>query len=250
MQLSKKFIKNIIGLSFISSLAISAPSIANTLTDAELQNAIEAKLTVQLESADVAAYTAEFLMNEILTWKGEELPLNEVDSILAYAFGNRVMPNGNQVPGPMNEALADTVVEIYKQTGKPVYAQWEIAQSIGDRIPAKHLFSIDPKIAPDGTLTYLSTNGVAEEAVKQSGGDMGKTVVVGFYEHSLRTIITSKRFGIDAYAPEGIKLPHDYDEQSGQGWTRDAKTFVIHEVSNRAANERNRLIEIATSEEK
>ena len=233
-------------LILLASVTLAGPLCAETLTDAELKSAIEARLTAQLGNKDVAAHTAKFLMDEILTWKGEELPIDEADSILAYAFGNRVIPNGNQVPGPMNEALADTVVYIYKQTEKPVYAQWEIAQSIGDRIPAKHLTFINPKIAADGSLTYLSTDGVAAAAVKLSGGNMGKTIVVAFYEHSLRTINTSKSVGIDAYAPEDIELPHDYDPQSGQAWTRDAKTFVMHEIGNRAINERGRLIKAAT----
>jgi hypothetical protein len=237
---------NIKLLILLAGVALAAPICAETLTDAELESAIEAKLTTQLGNSDVAAYTAKFLMDEILTWKGEELPIEEADTILAFAFGNRVILNGNQVPGPMNVALADTVVEIYKQTGIPVYAQWEIAQSIGDRIPVKHLTSINPKIAADGTLTYLSTDGVAAAAVQLSGGNMGKTVVVGFYEHSLRTINTSKSVGIDAYAPEDIELPHDYDPQSGQAWTRDAKTFVMHEIGNRSINERTRLIKAAT----
>ena len=231
-------------LSALLTTTVAAPAFA--LTDAELQDAITKKLEIQLENKEVAAYTSEFIMNNLLTWKGEKLPLNEADSILAYAFGNRVLENGNQIPGPMNEALADTVVEIYEEIGKPVYAQWEIAQSIGDRIPAKDLTSINPHIAEDGTLTYLSTNGVAQEAIKLSGGDLGKTVVVGFYEHSLRTINTSKAMGIDAYAPAGIALPHDYDELSGQAWTRDAKTFVMHEIRNRGTNERTRLIDEAT----
>lgn len=233
-------------LVLLVSIAVAAPLWAEPLTDAELASAVEARLTVQLGNKDVAAYATKFLMDEILTWKGEELPIDQADSILAYAFGNRVLPNGNQVPGPMNEALADTVVDIYQQTEKPVYAQWEIAQAIGDRIPANHLTSINPKIAADGSLTYLSTDGVAAEAVKLSGGNMGKTVVVGFYEHSLRTISTSKRAGINAYAPEDIELPHDYDPQSGQAWTRDAKTFVMHEIGNRSINERRRLIKAAT----
>ncbi|MGY3569775.1 hypothetical protein [Vibrio paucivorans] len=224
----------------------AAPAFA--LTDAELEAAMVKKLEVQLENKEAAQYTAEFIMNNLLTWKGEELPLDQADSILAYAFGNRLMPNGNQVPGPMNEALADTVVEIYEQTGKPVYAQWEIAQSIGDRIPAKDLHSINPVIAKDGSLTYLSTIGVAETAVEMSGGDLGKTLVVGFYEHSLRTINTSKDFGIDAYAPAGIELPHEYDPESGQAWTREVKTFIMHEVRNRGTNERTRLIEEALAE--
>ncbi|MCW8331437.1 hypothetical protein MD588_21825 [Photobacterium sp. SDRW27] len=217
---------------------------SDSITDEQLQDAIEAKLAEQLQNKDVAAYTAEFLMNEILTWQGEPLPLDQADSILAYAFGNRVAPNGNQEPGPMNEALADVVVDIHKKTGKPVYAQWEIAQSIGDRIAPEYLTSINPQIGADGTIVYLSTIGVADEVVKQAGGvdKLGKTVVVGFYVHSLRTISTSRDAGIDAYAPEGIALPYDYDPESGQAWTRDAQTFVMHEIRNRATNERTRLI--------
>lgn len=222
----------------------SALAASGSLTDEQLQEAIEIKLTDQLQDKDVAAHTAEFLMNEILTWQGEPLPLDQADTILAYAFGNRLKQNGNQEPGPMNEALADVVVELHKKTGKPVYAQWEIAQSIGDRISPEFLTSINPQIAADGTIVYLSTIGVADEVVKQAGGvdKLGKTIVVGFYEHSLRTISTSRDAGIEAYAPEGVALPHEYDPESGQAWTRDAKTFVMHEIRNRATNERTRLI--------
>lgn len=222
----------------------SAFAASANLTDDQLREAIEIKLTEQLQDKDVAAHTAEFLMNEILTWQGEPLPLEQADTILAYAFGNRLKSNGNQEPGPMNEALADVVVELHKKTGKPVYAQWEIAQSIGDRIAPEFLTSINPQIAADGTIVYLSTIGVADEVVKQAGGvdKLGKTVVVGFYEHSLRTISTSRDAGIEAYAPEGVALPHEYDPESGQAWTRDAKTFVMHEIRNRATNERTRLI--------
>ncbi|MGF1735434.1 hypothetical protein [Photobacterium satsumensis] len=232
-----------LSLAILAASLIAGPAFA--LTDAELESAISAKLETQLKDKAVADYTAEFIMENLLTWEGEPLELSEADSIMAFAFGNRLMENGNQVPGPMNEQLADTVVEVYKATGKPVYAQWEIAQSIGDRIPADKLFSINPVIAADGTLTYLSSIGVADTAVQMAGGDLGKTVVVAFREHSLRTLTTAKAFGIDAYAPAGVELPHKYDTQSGQGWTRDQQTFVFHELTYRSKAERDRLIKEA-----
>ena len=235
----------------ISAITLASPSvIAAQLSDADLQAAMEATLTEQLKDEKVAAHTAEFIMNNLLTWQGEPLPLDQADSIIAYAFGNRIAENGNQSPGPMNKALADTVVEIYEKTGKPIYAQWEIAQEIGDRVEAKDLTAIYPKVGSDGTIIYLSTIGVAEEIVKLAGGadKLGKAVVVGFYEHSLRTINTTKDAGIEAYAPEGIELPHDYDEDSGQPWTRDALIFVMHEIRNRGTNERTRLIEQANQD--
>ncbi|MGF1683939.1 hypothetical protein [Photobacterium minamisatsumaniensis] len=216
----------------------------DTVSDAQLRQAIEAKLVKQLMDKDVAASTAEFLMTHILTWQSELLPLPQAESILAFAFGNRTLPNGNQLPGPMNEALADAVVEIYHQTRKPVYAQWEIAQAIDKRVPEQHLFAIYPRLTAKGTIDYLCTKGVAERAVELAGGidNMGKTVVVGFYEHSLRTIDTAKELGIDAYAPAGIELPNNYDKKSGQQWTRDHLTYVMHEIRTRATNERERLI--------
>ncbi len=239
--------KNIKLKSLVLAAAVtcsSAFAASDAITDEQLQSAIEARLTEQLKNKEVAAYTAEFLMNEVLTWKGEPLAVNQADSILAYAFGNRLSANGNQTPGPMNKALAGVVVDLHKKTGKPVYAQWEIAQSIGDRIAPEFITSINPLIAEDGTVVYLSTTGVADEVVKQAGGadKLGKTLVVGFYEHSLRTIITSREAGIDAYAPQDTALPHDYDAQSGQAWTRDALTFVMHEIRNRATNQRTKLI--------
>ncbi|CAH0536553.1 hypothetical protein [Vibrio marisflavi] len=232
--------KKLILVPLLSILYI-APSFA--MTDTQLEQGLVEKLTVQLEDKPAAEYAAKFILNQLLTWKGKELSVNQADSILAYSFGNRVLPNGNQTPGPMNQELANTVVEIYKQTGKPVYAQWEIATAIGKRIPSDKLFYINPVVNSDGSVTYLSTIGVAEEAVKLSGGDLGKTIVVAFYEHSLRAIDTSKEFGIEAYAPKEIELPHHYDAQSGQAWTRDKNTFIMHEISNRSANERTKLIE-------
>ncbi|MGR5063655.1 hypothetical protein [Photobacterium sp. DNB22_13_2] len=236
----------------ISVLVLISPfASAEKLSDADLQAAITVKLTEQLKDEKVAAHTADFIMKNLLTWQGEPLPIDQADSIIAYAFGNRIAENGNQSPGPMNTALADTVVEIYEKNSKPVYAQWEIAQEIGDRIDAKDLTAIYPKVGSDGTIIYLSTIGVAEEIVKLAGGTdkLGKAVVVGFYEHSLRTINTSKDAGIDAYAPEGVELPNQYDEQSGQPWTRDALIFVMHEIRNRGTNERTRLIEQSNQEE-
>ncbi|PSW20750.1 hypothetical protein C9I98_07875 [Photobacterium sanctipauli] len=214
------------------------------ISDEQLQRAIAAKLTGQLKDKEVAASTAAFLMTHILTWQNRTLPLACADSILAFAFGNRIEPNGNQLPGPMNEDLADVAVELFQQTNKPVYAQWEVAQAVGDRIPSHHLFAIYPRLTAKGTIDYLCTKGVAERAIELAGGvsGMGKTLVVAFYEHSLRTIDTAKGVGIDAYAPEGVEMPNRFDAESGQQWTQDHLTYVMHEIRTRATNERERLI--------
>ncbi|WP_394150049.1 hypothetical protein [Vibrio maritimus] len=219
---------------------MAASVIANAaepqLTDEQLQMAMEARLVEQLKDPQAAKLLSEFLIEDVLTWRAETLDIKEADSILAFAFGNRHAQNGNQIPGPMNGQLADLAVELHKETGKPVYAQWEIAQQIGDRVAADKLFPIYPTVNEGGELIYLNTTGVALDAVKQAGGfeKMGKTIVLAFYEHNLRAVNTAREAGLEAFAPAGYEMPSDYDANSGQPWTRDRNTFMLYEVRTRA----------------
>ncbi|GAL28936.1 hypothetical protein JCM19239_5042 [Vibrio variabilis] len=200
---------------------MAASVIANAaepqLTDEQLQMAMETRLVEQLKDPQAAKLLSEFLIEDVLTWRAETLDIKEADSILAFAFGNRHAENGNQIPGPMNSQLADLAVELHKETGKPVYAQWEIAQQIGDRVAEDKLFPIYPTVNEGGELIYLNTTGVALDAVKQAGGfeKMGKTIVLAFYEHNLRAVNTAREAGLEAFAPAGYEMPSDYDANSG-----------------------------------
>ena len=206
------------------------------LTDSQLKAAILVKLTDQLGDKKVADEVANFVMDDVLTWKPKTIDIDKADSILAFAFGNRHAKNGNQIPGNMNEQLADFVVNIYSKIHKPVFAQWEIAQAIGKRIPEKDLHAIYPTVNNEGNLVYLNTKGVALDAVDQAGGfdKMGTTIVVAFKEHALRAVNTAIAAGLNAYAPKGYNLPDKYDTNSGQPWTRDKLTFVLYEIRTRA----------------
>jgi hypothetical protein len=235
--------KKVFHLLINAAMLIFAP-VASAISDAELQKAMEAKLNLELGDPEASRVTAEFLMKEVLTWNGETLPVRQADSIVAYAFGNRILPNGNQIPGDMNKQLADVVVSLYEQTEKPVYAQWEVAQEVGDRIPPKHLHFINPIIGDDGIIVYLGTIDVAKEAIRMAGGSkiMGKTLVVGFREHSLRCLNLSRDLGMDAYMPAGVDMPSRYDPKSGQPWTRNRATFIFHEIRTRAQVMRGKMI--------
>jgi len=213
---------------------------AEKLTEDQLKAGIEERLVEQLGDREAAELVADFLMEDILTWKAETLDIKKADSILAFAFGNGIAKNGNQTPGGMNEQLADLVVKLYKKTKKPVYAQWEIAQAIGNRVPKRDLFPIYPTVDEGGNLIYLNTTGVALDAVKQAGGfdRMGNTLVVAFYEHNIRAVKTAREAGLKAYAPEGYEMPSDYDKESGQPWTRDRNTFILYEIRTRANSKR------------
>ncbi|MGA4837332.1 hypothetical protein [Streptomyces sp. G45] len=123
-------------------------------------------------------------------------------------------------PGPVNEELADTVARIRRQRDLPVYAQWEIARFLDSKYAMKNVTSIEPVIASDGTITYLSTDGVAQqvaEARRKLPGGLGTACVVGFRDHLKRCVLTTKDRGMPAFAPRGFTMPKTYDPQQARG---------------------------------
>lgn len=170
----------------------------------------------------------QLFLDDHFNWNPPTISPSEVNSIVAYAFGNLILPNGNRLPGSMNEDLADLTVKLYQQSGAHVYAQWEIAEAIGNRIPKEDLTFINPTLDEKANVVYLSTNGVAQSIIKAK--NLGKVAIIGFHDHAKRCLETSQKVGMDAYMPENYSMPNRYDVQSGQPWTRDRLSFLEHEM--------------------
>lgn len=164
------------------------------------------------------------------------VPDDEVDSLVVYAFGNRVAADGTLSPGPTNEALAQVVEDFVVDHPVPVFAQWEVADLLAES-GAGDITSIDPDTGADGEVVYLSTAGVAEKAVAladQQGVDLGQVGVIGFQDHAVRCVLVSEAAGMaGAAVPEGVDLPSAYDPQSGQEWTRDQQTYLLTDLQGR-----------------
>ncbi|EHP41761.1 hypothetical protein OR16_18251 [Cupriavidus basilensis OR16] len=217
-----------------------------SVSDAELQAQIAAKLNAQLGDSATANAIQPALLDVGFTWDLPMIPAAQVGAIVAYSFGNR--PNaasgntsssgGNQLalpdPGPVNEALADAVHQIYVLKPVKVYAQWEISRFLVSKygMGTDVLTSIEPVVASNGTIVYLSTAGVAAAAVSRAGGGvaMGNVAVVGHRDHAKRCIQTSQQAGMKAYAVSEVPLPTVYDPQSGQPWTRNRSLYLVHDM--------------------
>ena len=221
-------------------------SLGTPISDAELKAQMIGKLTSGLNDASIASTIQPYLMDIGFTWDLPQVPLLGVSSIVAYSFGNR--PNaasgntsssgGNQAafpdPGPINEELADAVHQIYRLKPVRVFAQWEIASFLVSKyqMNSSDLYSVEPIIASDGTITYLSTAGVASAvvAVEGSAAAMGTVAVVGHRDHAKRCIQTSLAVGMNAFAVQGVTLPVNYDPLSGQPWTRNREIYLVHDM--------------------
>ena len=188
-----------------------------------------------LASFEAKVPLAQVATSPFLAYRPARLPAGKVDSLIVYAFGNRVDAAGATTAGPTNEQLAKAVRAFAAKHKVPVYAQQEVAQYLTG-VP--NVTSIDPVVGPDGKIVYLSTAGVADQA-KQKGAT-GTVGVVGFADHVGRCLLTTEKVfgekaGVTAGIPKGITLPSTYDPQSGQPWTRDRKSYLQTDLVGRLA---------------
>ena len=160
--------------------------------------ALQAHFSQEFGDVALAREFADIVISDVLQWRPPVVAPADVQTIVAYTFGNRIDANGNRSPGPVNEALANVAVRLHEETCAPVYAQWEIAEGIGDRIGAEHLFSITPKRNARAETLYLSTGGVAAAVIARirDAERLGKVAVVGFADHIKRCVDSSRRVGM------------------------------------------------------
>lgn len=210
----------------------------------KLIDEIARHLAHELGDLPTAQATASLLAEDTLSWQAPEIAASQIRSILAFTFGNRMQPNGNRTPGPVNEALADLAVRLHRDTGAPVYAQWEVAEAAGSAIPPDRLVPIYPSRDERSEPRYLSTGGVIEEVLRQVGGPaaLGTVGIIGFADHAWRCVARARRFGLVAGLPAGYPMPTEYDALSGQPWCRSRLAYLFHDIAIRAAERRDALI--------
>ena len=200
---------------------------------------LETHLLRELGDAATARELAAILWEEALSWRAPVIAPERITAVLAFTFGNRMLANGNREPGPVNLAIADVAASLQRRTGARVFAQWEVAAALNGRVPDVLLTAINPGRDARGEPVYLSTSGVLEEiarlAAPQSLGCVG---VVAFADHLHRCVVSARRLGFDAHAPDGIAMPDTYDKESGQAWCRDRIAYLLHDIMIRVTERR------------
>lgn len=208
------------------------------MAKSELQDLLQQRLTEELGEADAAARLTNQILDIALSWRPPQTPAAQVSRIVAYAFGNRPRQgagaNDLADPGPVNEALAQAVLAIHRLNPVKIYAQWEVARFLVGQPGMAEMISIEPVHTPDGSLEYLSTDGVAAEVVRHEGGKgatMVPVAVVAHRDHAKRCVQISRRHGMDAHVAAEVELPATYDALSGQPWTRRRDIYLAHDLA-------------------
>ncbi len=208
------------------------------MAKSELQELLQQRLTEELGEAEAAARLTGQILDIAVSWRPPQAPAAQISRIVAYAFGNRPRdgagPNDLADPGPVNAALAQAVLAIHRLNPVKIYAQWEIARYLVDQPGMADMVSIEPVYLPDGTLEYLSTDGVAAEVVRLEHGAsaaMGVVAIVAHRDHAKRCVQISRRHGMDAFVAAEVELPATYDPQSGQAWTRRRDIYLAHDLA-------------------
>lgn len=251
---------------FLASGTATLPLLMNhALAGAQLQinyTALKATLYKNLLShfpeQRLSKNIADYVINVGVDWSVPLIDVTKINRIVAYAFGNR--PNaesgssagsagsltGMPDPGPINEMLADTIYEIYQRNPVKIYAQWEIARFLKSKYKLGDIVhSVEPIKNPDGTIKYLSTVDIAQDIIKQekNAQNMGIVAIVAHRDHAKRCVLTSKECGMNAFVVKEIDLPVNYDPKSGQPWTRDRETYLLHDMYAQMADLRAKRIQ-------
>jgi len=185
-----------------------------------------------------------------LSYRPTTAPAGDIDSLWVFSYGFRladpsreavpvggsVPPMDALVPGPTNEALARAARDFVAEHPMPIVAQWEVARVLHD-LGVDDVISVEPDVSADGTVTYLSTVGVAEKglaALRARGGEPGHAGVLCFRDHAVRCGLTMRSLGLSADVPSEVELPAEYDPESGQLWTRKIETWIPIDLAGRA----------------
>jgi hypothetical protein len=200
---------------------------------------LAARLEAELGDAVIARELAHIVEADALSWTAPAIAPRRIQTIIGFTFGNRMAPNGNRTPGPVNEALAKIVVRLHGETGAPVIAQWEVAEAAVARLPEGVVTPIYPGQDDRGEPAYLSTLGVLEKIAQRFPPvTLGTVGVVAFSDHIGRSVATARRLGFDAHAPQGHAMPVEYDALSGQAWCRSRLHYLLHDMMLRVTERR------------
>jgi hypothetical protein len=91
------------------------------------------------------------------------------------------------------------------------------------------VFAFGNRITPDGTVIYLSTDGVARKALvlsEEVGIRLGRAAVLGHRDHVERCRRTATKVGIEIVILPDEFMPSEYDAESGQEWTRSRDVYL------------------------
>jgi hypothetical protein len=213
----------------------------------QLKLLLSRRLQDQTSDPEAADRLAKSIFDVALTWRPDETPVQTVDTIIAFALGLReeVPDEPMAVAGPVNEDIAASVVALANQRpGVRIYAQWEIARVLHGKYNLANAVSIERQSDENGQL-YLSTWGVAQQAIDDVGGDpsaLGKVAVMAHTDHAWRCVNFCRALGIDAYVASGISLATGYDPLSVQPFTITADNWLIYDLALRVGGERQRIL--------
>ncbi len=202
---------------------------------------LTARLAAELGDNLLARELASLVRTDVLSWTAPAIAPERIRTVVGFTFGNRMLPNGNREPGPVNEALGAIAARLHRETAAPVIAQWEVAAAAD--LPADMVTPIHPARDAADEPVYLSTLGVLEEIARRwAPASLGVVGVVAFSDHIARAVATARRLGFDAYAPAGYAMPADYDVLAGQAWCRTRLVYVVHDMTMRISERRADLL--------
>lgn len=148
--------------------------------------------------------------------------LESSQCLIVLSFGYRKNSDGQVLPGPVNEQLAQEAVRLGGDID--IFAQAEVHKAI-----VKLTGNLVHCVAPKGVGTYFDTHAFFDrcETMLTTRG-FRKAIIVAHPHHVPRVQAVARNHGITAYTPPGIYAI--WDKHSEQRWTRSPFTWARREL--------------------
>jgi len=202
-----------------ASCASVAPAFASDApaSDAELQRQMLGKLTNELNDRATATDETGYLFDTFFSWTPPTVDAAGINTIVAFGFGSRAgAPGSAPVPGPVNEAIADTVFQLRQKVAAPIFAQQEVASVLASKygLTASVTSIVTPAVATGSLIP--TPDGVVAAIVKQAGSAaaLGKIGIVTHSDQASIAVRVSTAAGMEAAVPAGLTLPQLYDSSA------------------------------------
>ncbi|VWB12862.1 Tat pathway signal protein [Burkholderia lata] len=217
-----------------SSAAVTAAFAGDApVSDAELQRQMLGKLTNELNDRVTATDEAGYLFDTFFSWTPPTVAAAAINTIAAFGFGSRAGASGAApVPGPVNEAIADTVFQLRQKVPAPIFAQQEVASVLASKYGMTAGVTSIATAALAAGSPIPTPDGIAAAIVKQAGSAaaLGKVGVVTHSDQASIAVRVSTAAGMQAAVPAGLTLPSLYDTSAQMPALRRRDLYLMSNV--------------------
>ena len=137
---------------------------------------------------------------DVLTWHAPTADALSFRSLLAFTFGNRMEPNGNRAPGPVNEAIATIAAEVQRRERCRSLCPVGGRGTARGPLAGRHRQAHPPRPGrpfPSPSISARWQWSAVLSILPGGPSALGRVGIIAFRDHLRRCVATARALGLD-----------------------------------------------------